>query len=207
MTITGIVIAAIGVVAIMCGENFFKLLIQITGGAIALMSLFMLILRVAKRNVDSKLEKTLVIIMFAFALVGGILILCFAEELVHLLAIILGVVILLTAIAMLIITVSYREKGSKLSMVYLILSLLVIIATSIIGYLIISKPEVVGNTMAIILGVIMILLGLLFLFESFMVRKVIKMFNERLLSDGVASDQKVIDVEAEIVDEEKPKDE
>ena len=55
--------------------------------------------------------------------------------------------------------------------------------------------------MAIVLGILMILLGLLFLFESFMVRKVIKFFNENLLTETQTPEPEVVDAEAEVVDE------
>ena len=204
MTITGIVIAAIGVVAIVCGENFFKLLIQITGGAIALMGLFMLIMRIAKRNTDSKLEKTLMIIMFACAMIGGVLIFYYAETLEWLFTVVFGVIILLTAIAMLIITLSYREKKSKLSLTYLISSIVVIIAAGVIGFLFIKDPYGANKTLAIILGVIMVILGLLLLLESFMVRKVIKLFNENLLTGSQNVEVETVEAEAEVIDDTKP---
>ena len=204
MTITGIVLALIGVVAIVCGENFFEHLIQIAGGAIALMSLFMLVMRIAKsKDGDSKLEKSLMIIMFAFALIGGVLLFCFAAQLTRIFAIILGAIILLGAVMMIILTLVYREKGSKLSMVYLISSIVVLVAVGILGFMFIRDPEFGNKVMAIVLGILMILLGLLFLFESFMVRKVIKFFNNNLLSEGQNAEVETIDAEAEVIDEEK----
>lgn len=207
MTITGIVLAFIGVMAIVCGESFFMHLIQISGGAIAVMSLVMLILRIAKKNnADSKLEKSIMIIMFAFALIGGVLLFCFAEQLTRIFAIILGAIILLGAVMMIIITLVYREKKSKISMVYLISSLVVLIAVAILGFMFIRDPEFGNKLMAIILGVLMILLGLLFIFEAFLVRKAIKLFNDNLLTEAKASEPEVVDVEAEVVEEEKPAD-
>lgn len=205
MTITGIVLALIGVVAIVCGENFFEHLIQIAGGAIALMSLFMLVMRIAKsKDGDSKLEKSLMIIMFAFALIGGVLLFCFAEQLTRIFAIILGAIILLGAVMMIILTLMYREKGSKLSLVYLISSIVVLIAVGILGFLFIRDPEFGNKVMAIVLGILMILLGLLLLFESFMVRKVIKLFNDNLLTDGQNAEVETVEAEAEVIDEDKP---
>lgn len=205
MTISGIVLAIIGVVAIVCGEDFFEHLIQIAGGAIALMSLFMLVMRIAKsKDGDSKLEKSLMIIMFAFALIGGVLLFCFAEELTRIFAIILGAIILLGAVMMIILTLVYREKESKLSLVYLISSIVVLLAVGILGFMFIRDPEFGNKVMAIALGVLMILLGLLLLFESFMVRKVIKLFNENLLTDGQNAEVETVEAEAEIVEEEKP---
>ena len=205
MTITGIVLALIGVVAIVCGENFFEHLIQIAGGAIALMSLFMLVMRIAKsKDGDSKLEKSLMIIMFAFALIGGVLLFCFAEQLTRIFAIILGAIILLGAVMMIILTLMYREKGSKLSLVYLISSIVVLIAVGILGFLLIRDPEFGNKVMAIALGILMILLGLLLLFESFMVRKVIKLFNDNLLTDGQNAEVETVEAEAEVIDEDKP---
>ena len=205
MTISGIVIAIIGVVAIVCGEDFFEHLIQIAGGAIALMSLFMLVMRIAKsKDGDSKLEKSLMIIMFAFALIGGVLLFCFAAELTRIFAIILGAIILLAAVFMIIITLVYREKGSKLSLVYLISSLVVLIAVAVLGYMFIRDPEFGNKVMAVTLGVIMILLGLLLLFESFLVRKVIKLFNQNLLTDGQKQEVETVEADAEIVEDEKP---
>ena len=204
MTITGIVLALIGVVAIVCGENFFEHLIQIAGGAIALMSLFMLVMRIAKsKDGDSKLEKSLMIIMFAFALIGGVLLFCFAAQLTRIFAIILGAIILLGAVMMIILTLVYREKGSKLSMVYLISSIVVLVAVGILGFMFIRDPEFGNKVMAIVLGILMILLGLLFLFESFMVRKVIKFFNNNLLTEGQNAEVETIEAEAEVIDEEK----
>ena len=205
MTISGIVLAIIGVVAIVCGEDFFEHLIQIAGGAIALMSLFMLVMRIAKsKDGDSKLEKSLMIIMFAFALIGGVLLFCFAEQLTRIFAIILGAIILLGAVMMIILTLMYREKGSKLSLVYLISSIVVLIAVGILGFLFIRDPEFGNKVMAIVLGILMILLGLLLLFESFMVRKVIKLFNDNLLTDGQNAEVETIEAEAEVIDEDKP---
>ena len=205
MTITGIVLAIIGVVAIVCGEDFFEHLIQIAGGAIALMSLFMLVMRIAKsKDGDSKLEKSLMIIMFAFALIGGVLLFCFAEQLTRIFAIILGAIILLGAVMMIILTLMYREKGSKLSLVYLISSIVVLIAVGILGFLFIRDPEFGNKVMAIVLGILMILLGLLLLFESFMVRKVIKLFNDNLLTDGQNAEVETVEAEAEVIDENKP---
>ena len=205
MTITGIVLALIGVVAIVCGENFFEHLIQIAGGAIALMSLFMLVMRIAKsKDGDSKLEKSLMIIMFAFALIGGVLLFCFAEQLTRIFAIILGAIILLGAVMMIILTLMYREKGSKLSLVYLISSIVVLIAVGILGFLFIRDPEFGNKVRAIVLGILMILLGLLLLFESFMVRKVIKLFNDNLLTDGQNAEVETVEAEAEVIDEDKP---
>ncbi len=205
MTISGIVLAIIGVVAIVCGEDFFEHLIQIAGGAIALMSLFMLVMRIAKsKDGDSKLEKSLMIIMFAFALIGGVLLFCFAEQLTRIFAIILGAIILLGAVMMIILTLMYREKGSKLSLVYLISSIVVLIAVGILGFLFIRDPEFGNKVMAIVLGILMILLGLLLLFESFMVRKVIKLFNDNLLTDGQNAEVETVDAEAEVIDEDKP---
>ncbi|MBO7571620.1 MAG: DUF308 domain-containing protein [Bacteroidales bacterium] len=205
MTISGIVLAIIGVVAIVCGEDFFEHLIQIAGGAIALMSLFMLVMRIVKsKDGDSKLEKTLMIVMFAFALIGGVLLFCFAAQLTRIFAIILGAIILLFAVGMLIVTLVYREKKSKLSLVYLISSLLVLIAVAVLGYMFIRDPEFGNKVMAIALGVLMILLGLVLLFESFMVRKVIKLFNENLLTDGQNVEVETVEAEAEVVEEEKP---
>ena len=209
MTITGVVLALIGVVAIVCGENFFEHLIQITGGAIALMSLFMLVMRIAKsKDGDSKLEKSLMITMFAFALIGGVLLFCFAGQLTRIFAIILGAIILLGAVMVIILTLVYREKNSKLSLVYLIASIAVLVAVGVLGFMFIRDPEFGNKIMAIVLGVLMILLGLLFLFESFMVRKVIKFFNENLLTDSAAeSEPETVEAEAEVVEEEKPADE
>ena len=205
MTISGIVLAIIGVVAIVCGEDFFEHLIQIAGGAIALMSLFMLVMRIAKsKDGDSKLEKSLMIIMFAFALIGGVLLFCFAEQLTRIFAIILGAIILLGAVMMIILTLMYREKGSKLSLVYLISSIVVLIAVGILGFLFIRDPEFGNKVMAIVLGILMILLGLLLLFESFMVRKVIKLFNDNLLTDGQHAEVETVEAEAEVIDEDKP---
>ena len=205
MTISGIVLALIGVVAIVCGENFFEHLIQIAGGAIALMSLFMLVMRIAKsKDGDSKLEKSLMIIMFAFALIGGVLLFCFAEQLTRIFAIILGAIILLGAVMMIILTLMYREKGSKLSLVYLISSIVVLIAVGILGFLFIRDPEFGNKVMAIVLGILMILLGLLLLFESFMVRKVIKLFNDNLITDGQNAEVETVEAEAEVIDEDKP---
>ncbi|MBQ2573226.1 MAG: DUF308 domain-containing protein, partial [Bacteroidales bacterium] len=205
MTISGIVLAIIGVVAIVCGEDFFEHLIQIAGGAIALMSLFMLVMRIAKsKDGDSKLEKSLMIIMFAFALIGGVLLFCFAEQLTRIFAIILGAIILLGAVMMIILTLMYREKGSKLSLVYLISSIVVLIAVGILGFLFIRDPEFGNKVMAIVLGILMILLGLLLLFESFMVRKVIKLFNDNLLTDGQNAEVETVEAEAEVIDEDKP---
>ncbi len=205
MTISGIVLAIIGVVAIVCGEDFFEHLIQIAGGAIALMSLFMLVMRIAKsKDGDSKLEKSLMIIMFAFALIGGVLLFCFAEQLTRIFAIILGAIILLGAVMMIILTLMYREKGSKLSLVYLISSVVVLIAVGILGFLFIRDPEFGNKVMAIVLGILMILLGLLLLFESFMVRKVIKLFNDNLLTDGQNAEVETVEAEAEVIDENKP---
>lgn len=205
MTISGIVLAIIGVVAIVCGEDFFEHLIQIAGGAIALMSLFMLVMRIAKsKDGDSKLEKSLMIIMFAFALIGGVLLFCFAEELTRIFAIILGAIILLGAVMMIILTLVYREKESKLSLVYLISSIVVLLAVGILGFMFIRDPEFGNKVMAIALGILMILLGLLLLFESFMVRKVIKLFNENLLTDGQNAEVETVEAEAEVVEEEKP---
>ena len=205
MTISGIVLAIIGVVAIVCGEDFFEHLIQITGGAIALMSLFMLVMRIAKsKDGDSKLEKSLMIIMFAFALIGGVLLFCFAEQLTRIFAVILGAIILLGAVMMIILTLMYREKGSKLSLVYLISSIVVLIAVGILGFLFIRDPEFGNKVMAIVLGILMILLGLLLLFESFMVRKVIKLFNDNLLTDGQNAEVETVEAEAEVIDEDKP---
>ena len=205
MTISGIVLAIIGVVAIVCGEDFFEHLIQIAGGAIALMSLFMLVMRIAKsKDGDSKLEKSLMIIMFAFALIGGVLLFCFAEQLTRIFAIILGAIILLGAVMMIILTLMYREKGSKLSLVYLISSIVVLIAVGILGFLFIRDPEFGTKVMAIVLGILMILLGLLLLFESFMVRKVIKLFNDNLLTDGQNAEVETVEAEAEVIDEDKP---
>ncbi len=205
MTISGIVLAIIGVVAIVCGEDFFEHLIQIAGGAIALMSLFMLVMRIAKsKDGDSKLEKSLMIIMFAFALIGGVLLFCFAEQLTRIFAIILGAIILLGAVMMIILTLMYREKGSKLSLVYLISSIAVLIAVGILGFLFIRDPEFGNKVMAIVLGILMILLGLLLLFESFMVRKVIKLFNDNLLTDGQNAEVETVEAEAEVIDENKP---
>ena len=205
MTITGIVLALIGVVAIVCGENFFEHLIQIAGGAIALMSLFMLVMRIAKRkDGDSKLEKSLMIIMFAFALIGGVLLFCFAEQLTRIFAIILGVIILLGAVMMIILTLMYREKKSKLSLTYLISSIVVIIAAGVIGFLFIKDPYGANKTLAIILGVIMVILGLLLLLESFMVRKVIKLFNENLLTGSQNVEVETVEAEAEVIDDTKP---
>ncbi len=205
MTISGIVLAIIGVVAIVCGEDFFEHLIQIAGGAIALMSLFMLVMRIAKsKDGDSKLEKSLMIIMFAFALIGGVLLFCFAEQLTRIFAIILGAIILLGAVMMIILTLMYREKGSKLSLVYLISSIVVLIAVGILGFLFIRDPEFGNKVMAIVLGILMILLGLLLLFESFMVRKVIKLFNENMLTDGQNSEVETVEAEAEVIDDDKP---
>ena len=205
MTISGIVLAIIGVVAIVCGEDFFEHLIQIAGGAIALMSLFMLVMRIAKsKDGDSKLEKSLMIIMFAFALIGGVLLFCFAEQLTRIFAIILGAIILLGAVMMIILTLMYREKGSKLSVVYLISSIVVLIAVGILGFLFIRDPEFGNKVMAIVLGILMILLGLLLLFESFMVRKVIKLFNDNLLTDGQNAEVETVEAEAEVIDEDKP---
>lgn len=205
MTISGVVLALIGVVAVVCGESFFEHLIQIAGGAIALMSLFMLVMRIAKsKDGDSKLEKSLMIIMFAFALIGGVLLFCFAEELTRIFAIILGAIILLGAVMMIILTLVYREKESKLSLVYLISSIVVLLAVGILGFLFIRDPEFGNKVMAIALGILMILLGLLLLFESFMVRKVIKLFNENLLTDGQNAEVETVEAEAEIVEEEKP---
>ena len=144
------------------------------------------------------------IIMFAFALIGGVLLFCFAEELTRIFAIILGAIILLGAVMMIILTLVYREKGSKLSLVYLISSIVVLVAVGILGFLFIRDPEFGNKVMAIALGVLMILLGLLLLFESFMVRKVIKLFNENLLTDGQNAEVETVDAEAEIVEEEKP---
>ena len=205
MTISGIVLAIIGVVAIVCGEDFFEHLIQIAGGAIALMSLFMLVMRIAKsKDGDSKLEKSLMIIMFAFALIGGVLLFCFAEQLTRIFAIILGAIILLGAVMMIILTLMYREKGSKLSLVYLISSIVVLIAVGILGFLFIRDPEFGNKVMAIVLGILMILLGLLLLFESFMVRKVIKLFNDNLLTEGQNAEVETVEAEAEVIDENKP---
>lgn len=205
MTISGIVLAIIGVVAIVCGEDFFEHLIQIAGGAIALMSLFMLVMRIAKsKDGDSKLEKSLMIIMFAFAFIGGVLLFCFAEQLTRIFAIILGAIILLGAVMMIILTLMYREKGSKLSLVYLISSIVVLIAVGILGFLFIRDPEFGNKVMAIVLGILMILLGLLLLFESFMVRKVIKLFNDNLLTDGQNAEVETVEAEAEVIDEDKP---
>lgn len=205
MTISGIVLAIIGVVAIVCGEDFFEHLIQIAGGAIALMSLFMLVMRIAKsKDGDSKLEKSLMIIMFAFALIGGVLLFCFAEQLTRIFAIILGAIILLGAVMMIILTLMYREKGSKLSLVYLISSIVVLIAVGILGFLFIRDPEFGNKVMAIVLGILMILLGLLLLFESFMVRKVIKLFNDNLITDGQNAEVETVEAEAEVIDENKP---
>ena len=205
MTISGVVLAIIGVVAIVCGEDFFEHLIQIAGGAIALMSLFMLVMRIAKsKDGDSKLEKSLMIIMFAFALIGGVLLFCFAEELTRIFAIILGAIILLGAVMMIILTLVYREKESKLSLVYLISSIVVLLAVGILGFMFIRDPEFGNKVMAIALGILMILLGLLLLFESFMVRKVIKLFNENLLTDGQNAEVETVEAEAEVVEEEKP---
>ncbi len=205
MTISGIVLAIIGVVAIVCGEDFFEHLIQIAGGAIALMSLFMLVMRIAKsKDGDSKLEKSLMIIMFAFALIGGVLLFCFAEQLTRIFAVILGAIILLGAVMMIILTLMYREKGSKLSVVYLISSIVVLIAVGILGFLFIRDPEFGNKVMAIVLGILMILLGLLLLFESFMVRKVIKLFNDNLLTDGQNAEVETVEAEAEVIDEDKP---
>ena len=205
MTISGIVLAIIGVVAIVCGEDFFEHLIQIAGGAIALMSLFMLVMRIAKsKDGDSKLEKSLMIIMFAFALIGGVLLFCFAEQLTRIFAIILGAIILLGAVMMIILTLMYREKGSKLSLVYLISSIVVLIAVGILGFLFIRDPEFGNKVMAIVLGILMILLGLLLLFESFMVRRVIKLFNDNLLTDGQNAEVETVEAEAEVIDEDKP---
>lgn len=205
MTISGIVLAIIGVVAIVCGEDFFEHLIQIAGGAIAIMSLFMLVMRIAKsKDGDSKLEKSLMIIMFAFALIGGVLLFCFAEQLTRIFAIILGAIILLGAVMMIILTLMYREKGSKLSLVYLISSIVVLIAVGILGFLFIRDPEFGNKVMAIVLGILMILLGLLLLFESFMVRKVIKLFNDNLLTDGQNAEVETVEAEAEVIDEDKP---
>ena len=205
MTISGIVLAIIGVVAIVCGEDFFEHLIQIAGGAIALMSLFMLVMRIAKsKDGDSKLEKSLMIIMFAFALIGGVLLFCFAEQLTRIFAIILGAIILLGAVMMIILTLMYREKGSKLSLVYLISSIVVLIAVGILGFLFIRDPEFGNKVMAIVLGILMILLGLFLLFESFMVRKVIKLFNDNLLTDGQNAEVETVEAEAEVIDEDKP---
>ncbi len=205
MTISGIVLAIIGVVAIVCGEDFFEHLIQIAGGAIALMSLFMLVMRIAKsKDGDSKLEKSLMIIMFAFALIGGVLLFCFAEQLTRIFAVILGAIILLGAVMMIILTLMYREKGSKLSLVYLISSIVVLIAVGILGFLFIRDPEFGNKVMAIVLGILMILLGLLLLFESFMVRKVIKLFNDNLLTDGQNAEVETVEAEAEVIDENKP---
>ena len=203
MVISGVVLAIIGVFAIVCAESFFPLVIQIAGGAIALMSLFMLVMRIIKRNTGSKLEFAVMLAMFSFALIGGILLICFAEPLTRIFAVIIGAVILLSAVAMLILTLVYREKNSVQSWIYLIASLVVIIAVGIIGYMFIANQEFANKLMATVLGVIMILLGLLFLFESFMVRKVIKLFNENILTEGRNDVAETVDAEAEVVEEEK----
>ena len=98
----------------------------------------------------------------------------------------------------------YREKGSKLSLVYLISSIVVLIAVGILGFLFIRDPEFGNKVMAIVLGILMILLGLLLLFESFMVRKVIKLFNDNLLTDGQNAEVETVEAEAEVIDEDKP---
>ncbi|MBQ4476267.1 MAG: DUF308 domain-containing protein, partial [Bacteroidales bacterium] len=147
---------------------------------------------------------SLMIIMFAFALIGGVLLFCFAEQLTRIFAIILGAIILIGAVMMIILTLVYREKESKLSLVYLISSIVVLLAVGILGFLFIRDPEFGNKVMAIALGILMILLGLLLLFESFMVRKVIKLFNENLLTDGQNAEVETVEAEAEIVEEEKP---
>ena len=105
---------------------------------------------------------------------------------------------------MIILTLVYREKKSKLSTVYLISSIVVLLAVGILGFLFIRDPEFGNKVMAIALGVLMILLGLLLLFESFMVRKVIKLFNENLLTEGQNAEVETVEAEAEVIDDDKP---
>ncbi len=201
MLTSSIVLLLIGIMAIIIGENFFSYLLKIAGGIIALSGVALMIVRFAKKNSDSKFEKVVMFSMIVCAILCGGLIYYFAEELTNIFAIILGAIILLGAIMMIIINLTYHTKESKVSRVYLISSIVVLVACAILGVVFIKNPEMGNKIMAIILGILMILLGVLFLFESFKVRKAIKKHNA-LIVEAIRNNVENENIEeAEIIEE------
>lgn len=201
MLTTGIVLALIGVMAIICGEDFFGYLLKMSGAIIAVASLALLIVRLAKRNTDSTFQRVVMILMVACTLVCGSLIFYFAEELTHLFVIIIGALILLGAIMMIIINLAYHTSASKVSRVYLILSIIVLVACALLGVIFIKNPDLGNLVMAVVLGALMIFLGALFVLESFKVRKSIKDFNKKILQSSKAQADGITIDDAEIIEE------
>lgn len=193
MLTAGIVLLLIGVLAIILGESFFGYLLRIAGGLIAVSALAMIIVRFVKKSGEPLAMKIVMTSMMVCAMVGGVLVFCFADELVKIFAIILGVIILLGAIAMIVTNLRYHTNGSTVSRIYLIFSILVLLACAALGVVFIKNPDFGNRMMAILLGILMILLGVLFCLESFKVRKSIKEFNSKEELPEAVEDAQIIE--------------
>lgn len=193
MLTTSIVLVLIGVMAIICGEEFFTYMLQIIGALITVSGLAMLIVRFAKKTTDSTFQKVVMASLFVCSMVCGVLIFYFAEELSRLFAIVIGAIVLLGAIMMIIINLAYHVKDSKSSRVYLILTIVILLACAAVGVMFIKNPDFGSKVMAITLGALMIALGLLFCLESFKVRKSIKEFNKNEELPEAVEDAEIIE--------------
>ncbi|MCF0206692.1 MAG: DUF308 domain-containing protein [Bacteroidales bacterium] len=180
LLISGVVLILIGILAVSVGESFFKYLLQFAGGLILLSGLVMFVVNLVSKKQMAKVEKVVMLVLFAFAMLCGCFIFFYAESLINFLAVVFGCLILLSSIMMIIVNLKYRPKQSKASLAYLLISVAILIAVAVMGYIFITDPSFGVNVIAISLGVVMIVLGLLLVLESFIVHKAIKLKNELL---------------------------
>ena len=200
MLTTGIVMLLIGALAIVCGENIFDYMLQIIGAVIAAASLALLIVYFMMKNTHSTFVKTLVVIASVFLITDGVLVYCYAKELVDIFAIIIGALILLGSIMMIILNLAYHTDSSKVSRIYLVMSILILIACAVAGVIFIKNPEIEKKIIAITLGINMLVLGLLFFCESIIVYKYIRKFNKKIEQNlNNPKNEEVVD--AEVIEE------
>lgn len=200
MLTTSLVLFAIGIMAILCGENFFDYLLKIAGGIILATGIAFLIVKLVKLKQASTTENAVILTSSAFIIVCGSLIIAFAEQLVNIFAIILGIVILVGSIGLIITNLTYGAQLKVRSRFNLWVSIFIFVATAILGVYFISNPDAASKVLAIFLGCLLILLAILFFKQSLLSRKIIKEYNKNVLSSTAKSNQN--DIEEAIIIEE-----
>ena len=186
------------------GKDFYTYLIQIVGVAVAAVSLTMLIMRLVKENKVSKLENAMLITMFSCALVGGILLIVFASSIVNFL-VILGAFVFLCSILMIIVNLKYRESRSKVSIAYLIATIVVLISAVVLVVLFFTNIAKVTEVIAIIFGLLMLVQGIVFVLESFTVRSFMKAKENGTLGQKEKAEAEANIEEAKVIEEESVK--
>lgn len=179
MLVIGLVLLIVAVFSFISRGEFFDTLLKCIGGAIGLVGVASLIYRIIRKS-DSAFFKSMHIFAAVLNIVLGILLIYFAAELATAFTIACGVVIVVGAIFLIITNFKYYTS-SKVTLAYLIIAVLVLLA----GILFIFKPDMIKDSMAIVFGVIAALCGLLFVLQSFRVRKAIKTFN-KTVEDAIA---------------------